>query len=95
MDALASQYKEHVEQIAAYYVANGYFRIFLQGGYNGCGKFGQGCSACHQRQSDNRFAYSQAACNAACTVNKETAAGNKCSKPAQNVEDRLPKWAVA
>ena len=28
------------------------------------------------------FAYSQAACNAACTVNKETAAGNKRSKPA-------------
>ena len=55
---------------------------------------GRDVPTCHQRQSDNRFAYSQAACNAACTVNKETAAGNKRSKPAQNVEDRLPKWQL-
>ena len=94
MDALHPSTKNTLNRLLPTTLPMAISGFFLQGGYNGCGKFGQGCSACHQRQSDNRFAYSQAACNAACTVNKETAAGNKCSKPAQNVEDRLPKWQL-
>ena len=35
-----TQYEEYIEEIAADDVADGYFGVFLQGGYDGGGEFG-------------------------------------------------------
>ena len=94
MDALHPENKEHVEQIAAYYVANGYFRRFLRSGYNGCGKFWQDVPPATSVSPITDSLTPRLRARPLAPSTKQLLLGNKCSKPAQNVEDRLPKWQL-
>ena len=41
MEARTTQYEEYIEEITSDDVSDGYFGVFLQGGYDGGGEFGQ------------------------------------------------------
>ena len=92
-DRRDAENKEDVEDVGSDDIAEGEFRIFFEGGDDGCNQFGKRCSEGDDGDGDDRIADSQSRRQIFCGPAKEFAASDKSGKGADGAwnqkENRL------